>query len=159
MEKGLRAVRVRPFNHTGPGQTPDFVVPAFARQVARIAAGLQEPVLRTGNLEPKRDFLDVRDVCEAYAACLRTPLPPGAILNLASGEPRRVGDILHEMMTLAGITARIEAAPHLARATDIPSSAGDASRARTLLGWSPRIPWQITLGDVLADWRDRVKAG
>ncbi len=68
---GLRCVRVRPFNHTGPGQSADFVVPAFARQIARIEAGLQPPRLAVGALDPMRDFLDVRDVCAAYVACLR----------------------------------------------------------------------------------------
>ncbi|WP_163202527.1 GDP-mannose 4,6-dehydratase, partial [Citrobacter koseri] len=63
---GLGAVRMRPFNHTGPGQTEAFVVPAFAAQIARIEAGLQEPTLRVGNLEALRDFLDVRDVVAAY---------------------------------------------------------------------------------------------
>ena len=77
--EGLRVLRMRPFNHTGPGQSDAFVVPAFARQVARIAAGLQPPVLQVGALDPQRDFLDVRDVCAAYAAglaarrCRRAP--------------------------------------------------------------------------------------
>ncbi len=77
---GLQAVRLRPFNHTGPGQSDDYVVAAFARQIARIEAGQQPPVLRVGALDPRRDFLDVRDVCEAYAACLRAPsLEPGIV--------------------------------------------------------------------------------
>ena len=76
--QGLRVVRLRPFNHTGPGQTAQFVVAAFARQVARIAAGRQPPVLEVGNLEPRRDFLDVRDVCAAYTACVDRPRYPGA---------------------------------------------------------------------------------
>jgi GDP-4-dehydro-6-deoxy-D-mannose reductase len=93
---GLRVIRVRPFNHTGPGQSADFAVPAFARQIARIAAGLQPPVMRVGALDPQRDFLDVRDVCAAYVACLRSAdgIALGTILNIASGVPRRIGDIL-----------------------------------------------------------------
>ena len=88
--EGLLVVRLRPFNHTGPGQSTVFVVPAIARQVARIAAGLQKPVLELGALDPVRDFLDVRDVCDAYVACLAHPaIPPGTILNIASGQPRR----------------------------------------------------------------------
>ena len=101
--EGLRVVRIRAFNHTGPGQAPGFVVAAFAEQVARIAAGLQPPVMRVGALEPMRDFLDVRDVCAAYAACLHhaDALPPGTILNLASGQPRRVGDVLQALLDAA----------------------------------------------------------
>lgn len=156
--EGLCAVRLRPFNHTGPGQSAAFVVAAFARQVARIEAGIQDPVLRVGALEPRRDFLDVRDVCAAYAACLRAEdLEPGLILNLASGIPQRVGDILRDLLALAGITAAIETQGALLRPVEIPVASGDAARARGTLGWSPAIGWQTTLADVLDDWRRRVR--
>ena len=159
---GLHAIRLRPFNHTGPGQADAFVVPAFARQLARIAAGLQPPVLRVGALDPARDFLDVRDVCAAYTACLLAPdalLPPGTILNLASGTPRRIGDVLTQMCRAAGIDAQIEIEAGRLRPSDMPIAYGDASLARETLAWSPKIPWQQTLGDVLDDWRARVAAG
>ncbi len=157
--EGLRAVRLRPFNHTGPGQTPAFVVPAFARQVARIAAGLQEPVIRTGALDPWRDFVDVRDICAAYVACLHHAerLQPGTILNLASGTPRRIGDILDSLLRLAGVSARVEPREALLRPADIPTARGNAAQARDLLGWCPERPWEQTLADVLADWHERVR--
>ncbi len=154
--EGLRVIRARPFNHTGPGQSDAFVVPAFARQVARIAAGLQAPVLRVGALTPLRDFLDVRDVCAAYAACLAHDVPPGTVLNLASGIPRRVGDVLEALMRAAGVEAEILTETDRLRPTDIAAAMGDASRARHLLGWAPVIPWAQTLADVLEDWRARV---
>ncbi len=154
--EGLRAIRVRPFNHTGPGQSDAFVVPAFARQVARIAAGQQEPVLHVGSLTPFRDFLDVRDVCAGYAACLAANLAPGTVLNLASGVPRRVGDILATLIALAGIEPDIRTDATRIRPTDIPTATGNARRARELLGWSPAILWETTLRDVLEDWRARV---
>lgn len=153
---GLRVVRARPFNHTGPGQDPAFVTPAFARQVARIEAGLQPPVLDVGALDPERDFLDVRDVCAAYAACLGADLRSGTILNLASGTPRRIGDVLDALVALAGIEAEIRTAATRLRPADIPRAHGNAARARAALGWAPRIPWQRTLADVLQDWRARV---
>jgi GDP-4-dehydro-6-deoxy-D-mannose reductase len=157
-QEGLRVVRLRPFNHTGPGQSSSFVVPAFARQVMRIAAGLQRPVLQVGDLTPMRDFLDVRDVCAAYAACLRpdVDIAPGTILNLASGQPRRVGDVLQALLDTAGVTAGVERAGMLLRPSDIPFAAGQAEAARLLLGWRPVIPFAQTLADVLADWRERV---
>jgi len=157
---GLRAVRLRPFNHTGPGQSDAFVVAAFARQVARVAAGLQPPVLRIGALDPQRDFLDVRDVCDAYVACLRRreALEPGIILNLASGTPRRIGDVLGDLLRLAGIEARLETGAALLRPTDIPMACGDATLARRLLDWAPHMAWDDTLRDVLADWTARVRA-
>jgi len=162
-EAGLRVIRLRPFNHTGPGQSADFVVPAFARQIARIAAGRQSPVLRVGALDPRRDFLDVRDVCAAYAACLRldqagTPIAPGTVLNLAGQTPRRIGDILADLLARAGVAARIETQADLLRPSDIPLAVGNAARARALLAWAPAVPWEQTLDDVLSDWRERVAA-
>ena len=157
---GLRVVRLRPFNHTGPGQSADFVVAAFARQIARIAAGLQLPVLQVGALEPRRDFLDVRDVCAAYVACLARgdELAPGSILNIASGTARRIGDLLQELLTIAGVRAEIETGNSLLRPSEIPVAAGDAAAARATIGWQPAVAWKTTLADVLADWRTRVKA-
>jgi nucleoside-diphosphate-sugar epimerase len=155
---GLRVIRMRPFNHTGPGQSAAFVVPAFARQVARIAAGLQAPLLDVGALDPYRDFLDVRDVCAAYVAALERAdsLTPGVVFNVASGQARRIGDILGDILTLAGVAAEISTGTALLRRAEIPAARGDASAARDVLGWAPAITWEQTLADVLADWRVRV---
>ncbi len=157
--EGLRVVRVRPFNHTGPGQSTSFVVAAFAEQVARVAAKLQPPVLRVGALDPMRDFLDVRDVCAAYALCLAhaDALTPGAVLNVASGHPRRVGDVLASLMEAAGVQAEVVTDAGRLRPADIPVAAGDAGLARRLLGWAPVVPWEQTIADVLADWRERIR--
>ncbi len=155
--EGLRAIRMRPFNHTGPGQTDAFVVAAFARQVARIAAGLQPPVLQVGDLSPLRDFLDVRDVCAAYAQVLAADLTPGAILNVASGQSRRIGDVLRDLLHAAGVTADIQTDPARLRPSDIPIAAGDAGRLRAL-GWAPAVPWAQTVADTLAYWRHKIAA-
>jgi GDP-4-dehydro-6-deoxy-D-mannose reductase len=156
--QGLRVVRLRPFNHTGPGQSPQFVVPAFARQIARIAAGVQAPVIQVGNLETWRDFLDVRDVCAAYVACIakRDSLAPGTILNLASGQARRIGDVLADLVALAGVEIEIKVEAFRVRDTDIRMACGNAGRARELLGWMPVIQWEQTLQDVLDDCRTRI---
>jgi GDP-4-dehydro-6-deoxy-D-mannose reductase len=156
--EGLHAIRLRPFNHAGPGQTDDFAIPAFARQIALIAAGRQAPVLRTGNLDTWRDYLDVRDVCAAYALCLANAsrIPSGTILNIASGTPRRIGDVLDALIARSGVSVRLELDPARARPADIPMAAGDSSRLRALLGWSPRIAWERTLDEVLQDWTARV---
>lgn len=155
---GLHVIRLRSFNHAGPGQSDDFALPAFARQVARIASGRQPPVLRTGNLDPERDFLDVRDVVRAYALAVARAwtLPNRTILNLASGTPRRIGALLADLIALAGVAITIEPDPDRMRPSDIPRSVGDASLARELLGWTPCIPWRQTLSDVLDDWKSRV---
>ena len=155
--EGLRAIRLRPFNHTGPGQSEAFVVPAFARQIARIAAGVQEPVINVGDIEPSRDFLDVRDVCAAYVSCLDVceSIPPGAIFNISSGQARRIGDMLDSLITQAGIKAEIVAEPSRKRVTDIPYACGDSHKIRSATGWTPKIPWADTLRDVLRDWQTR----
>lgn len=154
---GLHAIRLRPFNHTGAGQAPNFVVPAFARQVARIALGLQPPRMQVGALDPCRDFLDVRDVCDAYVACLAHAgsIAPGSIFNLCSGVPRRIGDILEALQRLAGVAPEVTTGTALLRRAEIPSATGNAAAAQAAFGWAPRIPWEQTLADVLADWRAR----
>jgi GDP-4-dehydro-6-deoxy-D-mannose reductase len=156
--QGLRVVRLRPFNHTGPGQSADFVIAAFARQIARITTGLQPPLVEVGNLDTWRDFLDVRDVCAAYIACIanRDRLTPGTILNVASGQARRVGDVLTGLAALADVEVGIKIAASRIRDTDIRRACGDASRAHELLGWTPTVPWTQTLQDILDYWRRRV---
>lgn len=156
--QGLRVVRLRAFNHTGRGQSAEFAVPAFARQIARIAAGLQPPVLQVGNLDTWRDFLDVRDICRAYVACIarRDALAPGTILNLASGQARRIGDVLGELQAMAGVEIEVRIDQSRVRESDLHMACGDATRAREVLGWTPTIPWSVTLRDVLDDWRARV---
>jgi GDP-4-dehydro-6-deoxy-D-mannose reductase len=156
-QEDLQAVRLRLFNHTGPGQSEAFAVPAFARQIARIETGLQEPTLRVGSLDAARDFLDVRDVCAAYIACLRRDeLPPDLILNVGSGVARHIGGILHDLLRVAGLHAEVVVDSARLRGSQIPSASGDAARARDVLGWEPAIAWEQTLADVLADWRSRV---
>ncbi len=123
-------------------------MPAFAQQVAAVAAGRQAPVIHVGDLEPARDFLDVRDVCAAYRLCLEAELAPGTILNIASGTARRVGDVLDALIAAAGVAVEVRADPARMRPSDIPRAQGDAGRLRAL-GWAPAIPWEQTLRDVL----------
>lgn len=153
---GLRAIRFRPFNHTGPGQTDTYVIPAFARQVAQIAQGKAEPTVRVGNLDAERDFLDVRDVVRAYAdAALSDDLPAGPDLafNLASGQPRKIQSILDTMIALSGVPIRVEVDKEMLRANDVPRTCGDAKRAREQLNWVPTFRFEETLADVLDYWR------
>ncbi len=156
---GLQIIRLRPFNHAGPGQSEDFALPAFARQIALIAAGRQPPVLRAGNLDPERDFLDVRDVARAYALAIARAhaLPHRTILNLASGTPRRIDALLAELVSMAGVPIAVEPDPARMRASDIPRAVGNAARARELLDWTPRIAWQQTVASVFEDWKRRVQ--
>ena len=156
--KGLKCVRLRPFNHTGRGQDEAFVIPAIAMQIARIEAGLQPPVIRVGNLDAERDFLDVRDVVVAYALAVTkaSELTPGTIINIASGTARRVRDILEYLLRLSRKPIALEKDEARMRPSDVPRIVGNGERARRLLGWVPEHSFDDTLADVLDDCRDRV---
>jgi len=153
--RGLRCLRFRPFNHTGPGQTAAFVVPAFAKQIAMIEAGLMQPVIRVGNLEAERDFLDVRDVARSYALAVRASqsLESGTIFNISSGVPRRIEEILNRLLAQTPVKITVEQDQKRLRPSDLPRFVGDAHRARELLGWAPEHTFEDTLVDVLNDWR------
>lgn len=154
---GVEAVRVRPFNHIGPRQNERFVAAAFARQIARIERGLDEPVVRVGNLNAQRDFTDVRDMARAYHLAI-TRGGAGAVYNIGTGHPRRVQELLDGM--LAYSTTRIEVVVDAARLrpSDVPASYCDAGAFRAATGWEPRIPFQQTVRDILDDWRIRTAA-
>jgi GDP-4-dehydro-6-deoxy-D-mannose reductase len=154
--RGLDAVRLRAFNQTGAGQSAAFVVASFARQISRIEAGRQAPVMQVGALDRWRDFLDVRDVCTAYAAALEAEDVQGRVYNIASGTPRRIGDILNALIARSGVAPEVEVEPVRLRPTDVERVAGDASRAGRELDWAPAEGWEETLDTVLSDWRGRV---
>ncbi len=158
--QGLRCVRLRPFNHTGPGQPASFVVPNFAAQIARIEAGLAPPIIKVGNLDVERDFLDVRDVVMAYSLAVREAghIAPGSIINVASGKTRSIRNILDRLLRLSSKTIAVEQDPALIRSNDLPRIAGDAGVARRLLGWEPRYPFEDTIAAVLDDWRAKTEA-
>ncbi len=158
--RGLRVLRLRPLNHVGPGQSPRFAVASFARQVARIEAGAQPPVVRTGALDRQRDFLDVRDVCGAYVAALERAdsLPAGTVLNIASGRLRRLGDVLADLLRIAGVRAEVEQEQAALRPTDLLATPCSAEAARAALGWAPGRDWDATLADILDAWRAEVRA-
>lgn len=159
VSEGLRLVRLRPFNHIGPGQSERFAIAAFAAQIARIEAGLQPPELAVGWLAAERDFLDVRDVCAGYAACLERAetLESGIAINLASGQARPIGTVLEELIALSRVPIVIRTDQARLRWADLPRTLGDATLAARLLDWRPEIPWRGTLADILADARARVE--
>ncbi len=151
----LHLIRVRPFNHIGPGQNENFVTSSFARQIALIEAGQMPPVLRHGNLSARRDFSDVRDVVQAYWLILQHG-QPGAVYNVGSGRGVTIRTILDHYLAQARVTITLEEDPGRMRPADIPTIICDPGRLQQATGWSPRIPLQQTLSDILADWRQRV---
>lgn len=158
--EGLRVVRARPFNHTGPGQRDDFALPAFASQIARIEAGLQPPVLETGNLDAQRDFLDVDDVVSAYLALLELPAAQqrGEAYNIASGRAVAIRELLQALLERARcpITHRLD--PARQRPSDIEAVRAETAALRHATGWQPRIPTDTMLERLLNDCRQRLAA-
>lgn len=143
----LRVVVARPFPHTGPGQDPRFVVPAFAERLV-FAKRIGAPVVKVGNLEPVREFLNVQDVVDAYARLL-TKGHAGEVYNVASGTGVSLEDLLFTMAGMLGLRPIPEADPDLMRPADIPYLVGDATKLRTATGWTPRVGLEETLRQVL----------
>jgi len=147
--KGLEVVRARPFNHTGPGQLEGFVVPDFAKQVARAARGEQDAVL-TGDISVRRDLTDVRDVVRAYRLLLLHG-EPGEVYNVCRGEAVGIDDVLRRLMQLAGVDVPVRPDEARFRPADVPVHLGDPSRLVARTGWRPEVPLEQTLAEVLAE--------
>jgi len=148
----IPVMRVRPFNHVGPGQSERFVLPAFASQVARIEAGKQEPVLRVGNLSPARDFTDVRDVVRAYHLLLLHG-EPGEVYNISSSQARTIQSLVDQLLALVEVEITVETDPERYRPADVPIVYGSAEKLEAETGWQPEIPFEKTVADVLEEWR------
>jgi len=153
---GLPVTVLRPFNHTGPGQRPDFVVSAFARQVARIEAGLDPPVIRTGNLDARRDFTDVRDVARAYRLAA-TQAVAGEVYNIGSGRSVPVRWILEELLRLSAVPATVETDPERLTPSTVPELCANPEKFRRATGWAPQISLEQTIRDVLTYWREQTE--
>lgn len=152
----LRVVRTRAFNHTGPRRGEVFVASNFARQLARIEAGLAAPVIRVGNLEAVRDFTDVRDIVRGYYLAA-TAGEVGEVYNLCSGVGVTIRSLLDTLVRLSGLEIEIEADPTRMRPSDVEILIGDSTKFRERTGWEPRIPLEQTLSDLLDYWRHRIR--
>ncbi len=152
---GFDVVRLRPFNHTGPGQTPEFVCTDFARQVVAVERGMQPPRIAVGNLDVARDFSDVRDVVSAYVLAWQRG-QSGEAYNVCSGIVRTPGEILDTLLRLSGVRAELDVQPARLRPVDVPMLVGSAAKLHAATGWAPALSWEQTLRDLLDDWRARV---
>ncbi len=153
---GLKVVRTRGFNHTGPRRGDVFVVANFAKQLARIKGGLAEPVIRVGNLDAMRDFTDVRDMVRAYWLAA-TRGKPGEVYNIASGEAIVIKDLLDRLIELTEVEVEIQEDPERMRPSDVEILIGDSSKFRNDTGWKPEIPFEQTLRDTVDYWRERIE--
>ncbi len=155
---GLDIVRVRPFPHAGPRQSPQFALPDWARQLAEIEAGRRAPRLLVGNLEVRRDLADVRDIVIAYAAALARG-EAGAVYNVCSGRVVSLREVLAILIGLATLSVEVVPESDRQRPQDIDVLAGSYRALRLRTGWEPTIPLERTLRDLLAYWRNRTARG
>jgi GDP-4-dehydro-6-deoxy-D-mannose reductase len=153
--RGLDIVRARPFPHTGPGQNPRFVFPSVARRIALAEAGLGPPEIELGDLDVVRDVCDVRDVVEAYARLLDRG-EAGEAYNVCSGEGRSLRERLETFAEQARIEVRFVSRRERFRPADITWLVGDPGRIAAHTGWHPTIAWEITVRDLLEEWRVKV---
>ena len=152
---GLRTVRTRGFNHTGPRRGEVFICSNFARQIAEIEKEKRDPVILVGNLEAKRDFTDVRDIVRAYWLSLEKG-EEGEVYNIGTGRAYAMQDILDMLISLSQVKVEVKVDPERLRPSDVPILLSDSSKFRQLTGWEPRIPLRQSLEDLLNYWRARV---
>jgi GDP-4-dehydro-6-deoxy-D-mannose reductase len=152
--EGLDVVIARPFPHTGPGQSPEFVCSDWARQIIQIERGKAEPVIRVGNVDILRDFCDVRDTARAYVLLMKKGRR-GEVYNICRGEGVSLRKILELYLSLAAKTVTIEQDPARLRKVDIPFLVGDNRKLKAVTSWEPQIPLEQTLRDLLDYWRGR----
>ncbi len=152
---GLKAIRTRGFNHTGPRRGDVFVCSTFAKQIAEIDAGRKEPVLWVGNLDAKRDFTDVRDMVRAYWLATEH-CEPGEAYNICSGVAHPIKEVLDMLLALTQTKIEVRPDPARRRPSDVPVLQGDNTKFVQATGWTPSIPFEQTLQDILDYWRKRV---
>jgi len=150
--RGGGALVARAFNHTGPGQTEAFVIPAFARQIAWIERGRQAPQIEVGSLEAQRDFLDVHDVVRAYRVLLSVG-ERAETYNVCRGEAYPLRAVLSDLLRLSPVPIDVAQSLHRTRPDDLPVSVGDPARLKARAGWEPAVPFSQTLEATLDWWR------
>lgn len=153
---GLEVVRVRPFNHLGPGQAEGFVAPALAARIARAERDDQSRI-PVGNLTARRDLTDVRDIVRAYRLLIAGGAP-GEVYNVCSGRDLAIQELADRLVGMARRLIELEPDPALLRPVDLPVLRGDPTKLRDATGWEPQIPIEQTLADLLDDMRHRVSA-
>lgn len=153
---GGHGVTVRPFNHTGPGQSADYAIAHFCREFARLEQDTDQPaVLRVGNIDVERDVADVRDVVAAYEQ-LAAVAQRGDVVNVASGRTIRLSAVIDRLQQFASRRVKIEVDPERVRRDDAPAIRVDVRRLHGLIGWTPR-PIEETLADLFTDWQQRLR--
>ncbi len=156
LSHGVSAIRVRPFNQIGPGQSSLFVAAAFASQIAAIELGKKEPVVHVGSLEARRDFTDVRDMVRAYWLVMAHG-KPGDVYNVGSGQAHSIRELLDTLLEMSAVRIDVAVDPTRLRPVEVPIVVCDYSKIRASTGWEPAYSFRQTLADVLEDWRERIR--
>ncbi len=152
----LDVIRLRAFNHTGERQTPHFVIPAFAKQIAEIEAGLHPPVIKVGNLQAIRDFTYVGDMVRAYLLAAEKG-GSGGVYNVGSGKGIKIQTILDKLIQLSSVKIKVTKDPNRMRLSDVPVLIADNSKFTQLTNWQPTTSLDETLLKVLNYWRQQIK--
>lgn len=157
MSYGLKIIRTRGFNHTGPRRGEVFATSSFAKQIAEIEKGVKEPVIEVGNLDALRDWTDVRDVVKGYLLSVEKG-QPGEVYNICSERTIKIGDMLDLLISMSSVKTKIKIKedPTRMRPSDVPVLLGDCTEFRKATGWKPEIPFEQTMKDLLDYWRERV---
>jgi len=159
----MEIIIARPFNHIGPNQSERFVVPGFAKQIAEIELGLRKPVISAGNIDVTRDFLDVRDVAEAYKLLLEKDLnysgndAASSVYNVCSGTETSIRSVINAMFEITGVDAKIEIDNNKLRRSEQKRVYGNNEKIKKITGWEPKIPLEQSLKDILNYWKERLK--
>lgn len=151
---GLRTVRTRGFNHTGPRRGEVFICSNFAKQIAEIEKGKRDSVIHVGNLEARRDFSDVRDIVRGYWLCLEKG-EEGEVYNIGSGKTYTMQAVLDMLLSMSKVNVKVQIDSQRIRPSDVPVLLADSSKFRKLTGWKPEIPLRQSLQDLLDYWRER----
>ncbi len=156
MSYGIKSVRTRGFNHTGPRRGEVFVCSNFSKQAVEIEKGKRPPVIYVGNLEARRDFTDVRDMVRAYWMSLEK-CEPGDVYNICSGNAISIQELLQMVIANANAKVDVQQDPSRLRPSDVPLLQGDCTKFQKATGWKPEIPFERTLADIMDYWRERIQ--
>ncbi|MBI2128984.1 GDP-mannose 4,6-dehydratase [Candidatus Woesearchaeota archaeon] len=152
---GLKIIRTRGFNHTGPRRGEVFVTSNFSKQIVEIEKGKKDPVIFVGNLTAVRDFTDVRDMVNAYLLAAEKGIP-GEIYNICSGKGHKIQEVLDLLLSFSKIKIKVQQDPSRMRPSDVMILIGDNSKFVKQTGWEQTIEFEQTLKDLLDYWRERV---
>jgi GDP-4-dehydro-6-deoxy-D-mannose reductase len=156
MSYGIKAVRTRGFNHTGPRRGEVFVCSNFSKQAVEIERKRRPPVINVGNLDARRDFTDVRDMVHGYWLALES-CEPGDVYNICTGNAISIRDLLNMVLANINVEVEVKQDPSRLRPSDVPLLEGDYSKFAAATGWKPQIPFNKTLADIIDYWRARIQ--